>query len=199
MIDYRDFNPHQEDVLIVPFIKFLEDNGFAVEFEEDFWDFLAYRDLDDPILCVKLVKNSLTPRQLGRVMTETIPYKIILVEGSQIDVNWWRSQSMFLATGGVGAYLRGAGWVTTPGMKAHEDLQDLRLRMAPRWKLDSDGTWSKACSRCGEIKGPEGFYRAQYRSLVDPYRHICKECMKEESRDAAKRKRAVRDAPGGHA
>jgi hypothetical protein len=52
-----------------------------------------------------------------------------------------------------------------------------------------DGAWHKRCSRCGEVKPLNEFYRYCYNPH-DGYVGTCKVCLRTESRE---RQRALRD------
>jgi hypothetical protein len=105
----------------------------------------------------------------------------VVVGGHSIDDE---EPKFGLAVTGTGVFLRSVGWRVLPGKPLNDDVIDLRLKLAPRWNLDEDGVWRKACSRCGELKPLDGYYDTNYRTGKDPKRHVCIACFHLPKKEA---------------
>ena len=181
--DLEAFAPRTDRPLIIEFVNFLHDRGYSVLLSYGFWDFLVYRDADEPILAIKTVRNAPTDAQITKLVTDEHPAKVLLVDGPNPRVVQVKEQGPFLASTGTGVFARAYGWVILPGTPDLKQATDVRLRLAPRWTQDSGGTWVKACSVCGEFLPQEAYYRAAYPTLKDPYRHQCKACYRARQRE----------------
>lgn len=171
------FKPSDDVPLVISFVEMLREKGLTTEIAWDHWDFEVYNHEDDPLMVIKTVKNRISQDTMTRLLVEKAPYKVILVDGDRPDYDQLVAQRVFLASSGAGVYVRGAGWVAKPSGKVPVEVDDLRLRLAKRWKRDELGVWRKACTSCGELKGTDGFYKSASRTARDPYRNQCKDCM----------------------
>lgn len=178
--DLEAFSPFLDAPLVISFIEMAREDGFATRIEWDFWDFSLYADElsdDPPDLVVKSIKNRVTSAQMGRLVVEPCPLKVFLVDGNRPKLEELRSQSVFFASTGTGVYVRDVGWLTMPHRPVIRDVQDLQLKMAPRWSQDVNGVWQKTCSKCGETKGLRDFYPSASSTARDPYRNVCISCF----------------------
>jgi len=174
--DFHAFIPAHGVPLVVSFVEFLRERGLSTVIQFGFWDFLAFDHDDDPLIAIKSVRNRVTGPVLGRMTTDPTPWKVLLLEGSNPAWSALEEQGLFLAATGTGVFVRNVGWRVLPGAAVRDDVQDLRLKLAPRWRQDPDGVWRKACTRCGERKGLEAFYVSAYKTAKDPRRNICIPC-----------------------
>ena len=174
--DFLTFTPRFEDPLVISFIEFSRSHGLSSEIGFGFWDFLVYDGVDEPEIAVKTVKNRISDAVLRRIVSDPTPKKVILVEGGSPDLDRLVSQQIILGTTGTGVFVRGVGWRALPGGRTVDAVEDLQLKMAPRWAQDPDGIWRKTCTKCHERKPTGDFYRSAYRTAKDPYRNICKAC-----------------------
>lgn len=170
------FAPRDDRPLIIEFVNHVHDAGFPTRISFAFWDFEAYDDDERPALVVKTVRNTPTEQQLTRLVTDETPVKVLLIDGPHPKTEHVDAIKPLLAATGTAVFVRGHGWRLLPGSARARELPDVRLRLAPRWNQDPDGTWLKACSACGELKGTDSFYRSPYPTSTDPFRHVCKAC-----------------------
>lgn len=174
--DFLAFAPRHEDPLIISFIEFSRQAGFSSEIEFGFWDFTLFDGDETPALVVKTIRNRVSPAVLSRLVTEPTPMKVLLVEGGTPQLDRLQEQAVFLAATGTGVYVRGLGWRSLPGTPVTDEVTDLKLKLARRWRRREDGTWEKACTKCGELKSPQHYYPSAYKTAKDPYRNICISC-----------------------
>lgn len=174
------FAPRDDRPLIIEFINHVHDSGHATRIGFGFWDFEAFADTDEPAMVVKTVRNTPTEQQLTRLVTDETPIKVLLIDGPHPKTEHVDAIKPLLAATGTAAYVRGYGWRLLPGSARPRELPDVRLRLAPRWSQDPDGTWRKACNRCGELKTTADFYRSPYPTSTDPFRHTCKACYRQK-------------------
>ena len=191
-LNLGDFTPDEGLPLVVSFVEMARQKGLSVVMSWDTWDFLGYEGSEEPVVAIKSVKNRIHNDALTRFLGDPTPLKVVLIEGERPDWDDLHSKRLFLATARVGVYVRDVGWVTLPSETPKEAAQDLRLKLAKRWKQGKDGVWRKKCRTCQEWKTQDEFYLAHNRTARDPYRHDCKECMKLDMklRQLAKRKGA---------
>jgi hypothetical protein len=178
--DFHAFTPALDLPLVVSFVTWCRSIGLTPAVEFGNWDFLVYEGSKEPLMAVKSIRNDVSDGLMARLVTEPAPIKVLLVEGAKPDLEHLRELTMAFAATGTGIFVRDVGWIVLPGRPMATKSDDLRFKLAPRWNQDPDGTWRKACSKCGELKTPEGFYRSQYRTSKDPTRHICKECFHQK-------------------
>lgn len=171
------FSPSSREPLLVAFINHLTQNDYSSAMDFGFWDFYVYNEGDDPFLAVKTIKNSLTKDDIFRISTAKTPQKVVLVEGDAIGHARFDSLRLFLASLGVGLYIRDVGWYTYPHYPYLSVPEDLVFRLASRWYQDSEGQWLKDCSKCHVPHSTDGFYRAANPRARDPYRNVCKTCF----------------------
>lgn len=176
--DFHAFTPDHNTPLVVSFIQFLQQRDLSTAIQFGFWDFLAYDHADEPLIAIKSVRNRVTDAVLSRMATDSTPWKVLLLEGANPVWAALENQSVFLAATGTGVFVRNVGWRVLPGTPIREQVEDLRLKLAPRWRKDPDDVWRKACTRCGTRQGLEGFYDAPYRTGKDPKRHTCIACFR---------------------
>jgi len=181
--DFLTFNPRPDDPLVVAFIEFAREKGFSSSINFGFWDFLVSDHSDEPQLALKTVKNGITESVLARLVVDPTPMKIVLVEGQNPMLERLEGLKIFLAQTATGLYVRGLGWLALPGSPLSGEIKDIQLKLSKRWSQDEDGVWVKACTRCGEIKPREGFYRSSYPHAKDPYRNWCKPCFVPQKED----------------
>jgi hypothetical protein len=174
---FREFFPSTNMPLIVSFVNHLTENDYTAVIEFGFWDFLVYEDDGNPVLAVKSVKNSIMKDEIFSIATDKTPQKVILVEGEEIHYGRLESIRVFLASLGVGLFIRGFGWWTYPHYPLIVPPDDLAFKLSKRWTQDEEGFWVKKCTKCHKWKGPEEFYRRPQKTAKDPYRNICKGCF----------------------
>jgi hypothetical protein len=176
--DFLAFNPAFEDPLVVSFINLARSQGYASEISFGFWDFFVYDHDDQPQIALKTVKNAISDHVMAQLTVERTPMKVLLLEGGTPHLDQLEGQKLYLAATGTGVFVRNVGWITLPGTPLAPHVHDLQLKLAKRWSQDENGQWRKACTKCGEFKTPEGFYRSAYRTARDPYRNVCIECFR---------------------
>lgn len=177
-LDFMEFSPPENVPLVISFVEMMRSKGLYVVMSWDNWDFLAYKDTEEPVLAIKTVKNRISTDVLSRLMADETSFKVVLIEGDRVDLENLRSQRLFLASARVGVYVRRVGWLSLPSEDVRDDIEELRLKLSKRWKQGKDGVWRKQCRSCGEWKTADEFYRAHNRTAKDPYRNDCKECFK---------------------
>lgn len=196
---FEAFSPRHAVPLVVEFVSFAKENGFSSGARFDYWDFELFDRSDSPFMVVKTIKNRVTPKLLEMVLREDAPLKVILAEGGNFSDENLKNNRLFLASTGVGLFVRGRGWLVRPSRPKIEVKSDLRLHMAPRWEQDTDGNWWKACSKCGESYGPKGYYRNYRNNTKDPYQAQCKICWSKDNERTRKRmarhKRPIESVP----
>lgn len=185
--DFHAFTPAFGDALVISFIDMIRSRGYSTEVDFGFWDFFVFEHDDDPVMAVKTVKNSITSPQLARLVADDTPLKVILIEGEYPNWSRLESQKLFLAATGTGVFVRNVGWRSLPGEPAADTVEDLQLKLAPRWK-QHEGVWVKACTACGEFKTQNDFFRSAYKTARDPYRHQCKSCFNAKTAAAQRRR-----------
>lgn len=190
------FAPHVGRPLIIEFVNYLHESGYSTELSFGFWDFLVYHDADEPVLAVKTVRNAPTEAQITKLVTDSTPSKVLLIDGPNPRVHQVKEQGAFLAATGTGAFVRGYGWVILPGSANLEVVGDVRLRLSPRWLEQEDGSFLKACTKCGELLTVDDFYRNPYPTMTDPYRNVCKSCFAAERKALRARQATERRAKG---
>lgn len=176
------FTPADDLPLVVEFVSHARKSGYSAAIRFDAWDFELYAPssvTDEPVAVVKSLKSGVGRRVLEAVLSSEAPVKLLLIEDRRLDPAKAFTSLGFLAMSGVGAYLRGHGWLTLPGRVSYSKPEDFALRRARRWRQSEDGTWLKACTACGELHGVEGFYRTRQAGRLDPYRDVCKACWKD--------------------
>jgi len=188
--DLEAFAPRIDRPLIIEFVNFLHERGYSARLTYGFWDFEVFRDADEPVLAIKTVRNAPTESQITKLVTDETPAKVLLVDGPNPRAHQVLEQAPFLAATGTGVFVRAHGWVILPGTPNLEHAANVRLRLAPRWQEQPDGSFLKACSVCGEMLPPDAYYRAAYPTLKDPYRHQCKACYRAGQKERHAQKQA---------
>jgi hypothetical protein len=180
--DFQAFSDEERTPLLVSFLSFARELGFPSQVSFDFFDAYVF-DPDEsdfePVVAVKQVKDRLTKEQMERLVVDSTPTKVVLVEGSRPDRENLLSTHLTLAMTGCGVFVRGSGWAYLPRRASTDDLRDVRFKMAPRWE-ERDGVWKKKCTVCGEWKGENEYYKrpADQKTSRDPYRNSCRGCFK---------------------
>lgn len=185
--DFLAFTPSFEAPLVISFIEMVHSRGYSTQMDFGFWDFYVYEDSEEPAMAVKTVKNRITRPQLSRLVADDVPLKVILIEGNHPAWAELEKQKLFLATTGTGVFVRNVGWRSLPGEPAVDKVEDLQLKLAPRWSQRDDGVWVKTCTKCGKQKTQIDFYASAYKTARDPYRNMCKSCFTKQTADANRR------------
>ena len=178
--ELEGFMPYIGTPLVISFVEMARSLGYSTEIGWDFWDFYLYEHQDRASMVVKTMQNHVTSDQLSRIMVEKTPLKVLLIDGARPKFKELEGQKLFLAATGTGVYVRNVGWLTYPSSPVLETVEDLQLKLAPRWNLDSDGIWRKTCTGCGVRKEQKDFYKAASRTARDPYRNQCVSCFSEK-------------------
>jgi hypothetical protein len=180
--DFQAFIDEERTPLLVSFLHYARELGFPSQVSFDFFDAYVFdpNQADfDPVVAVKQVKNSISKEQMGRLVVDETPTKVILVEGGRPDRDNLLSTHLTLAMTGCGVFVRGSGWAYLPRRASMDDLRDVRFKLAPRWE-ERDGVWKKKCAVCGEWKGENEYYKrpADQKTSRDPYRNACVTCFR---------------------
>jgi len=177
--EFESFNPTQAIPLVVSFITFALSLGYSSIVPFNFWDFYVL-DKDSKLnVALKTIKTKVTGRLLKTILVEKAPFKIVFIERPKLVPEIMDKHGMFMATTGAGLYARDVGWLLLPGQPNVPVVRDLGLKLAPRWRKDSERGWVKTCTSCGKECGPEDFYKSAYSNARDPYRNICISCFRE--------------------
>lgn len=180
-VDLNHFFPDDAQPLLVSFSNFLHEKGVSTRIEFDFWDLYGYTEDDTPLYAVVTLKNRILPTDFRRLTQVVAPLRIVLLEGDDVYAPRIDGMRTFLASIGVGMYVRNLGWVCLPGNPLIPASEDWSFKLLDKYTRGKDGSWEKACTKCGEIKPTSEFYRrprGQERAR-DPFRNVCKTCFQD--------------------
>ena len=178
ILDMIDFLPRVEGPLVVELIEYLRNkHDIFMAIDWGVWDFVGSGSEDDtPQVAVVSVRNIIPSDVFDTITRETIPLKIVLVEGANPNIERLSVQSTILSAVGCGVYVRNYGWLTLPARKIAIQNEEVALIKSKKWRKDEDSVWRKRCRKCGERKTTDDYYPSSQKWGVDPYRPQCKAC-----------------------
>lgn len=178
---YREFKTTKDSNIWPDFLHFLKTRGYDVEYQEDFWPFVAEHRKTGHKIRIKPTSRAPEQKDLLKLASLDGGDKILVLD---FDVKSYNILNLWVsAVGGEGiGILHGVmGWINTPGNVVTEGYKDLAVAMSPRYVRRPDGTFLKRCYKCKQHK-PVSEYYLKIRSKrheTDPYRNMCKKCFRE--------------------